>query len=316
MSLPSARAEASLWIVRLHGPQRTPALEAGFQEWLAADPENAREFERVNDVWDSVTGLANSGIPRVARWGSLPRTFSPVRLSFAKAAAVLLTIGALALVGWLLLGAPDRTYATSVGEQRTFSLDDGTRVSLNSRSRLAVVYDASKREVHLENGEAYFEVARDPARPFTVVAGEQRVRALGTAFLVQYESARVSVALVEGKVSVAGGASSPKVLEPGERLTVVAHQTPTRDKPRMEVVTAWRRGEVILDRTPLAEAIAEMSRYSRTALVVEDQTLAGLRISGVYKAGDSASFALATAKMLGLSTSREGDRIVLRRENP
>ena len=333
-----ARAEAAAWIVRLHGPHRSADVEAGFREWLAADPENGRQFERVTEAWDAGSTLPVAGLPRVHRW----RAARPSR-SWALAAMILLVFG---IAAW---GVNDfwlnPSYATGIGEQRLVRLDDGSRMALNSDTRIRVTCCEPERRVRLERGEAYFEVARDPAHPFIVVAGEHLVTALGTAFVVRHDPSRTAVTLVEGKVAVTGaedrtkrpvsdresggvrqepsssrnaqqGASpatdiSAIVLSPGQRLTFTGGATPRLDQPRIEAVTAWRRGEVVLDRMMLADAVAELNRYDKRMLIIDDPGVAALRISGIYHAGDSQGFAESVARLYGLHVLHEGDRIHL-----
>jgi transmembrane sensor len=317
-----ARAEAAAWIVRLHGPHRGAELEAGFRAWLAADPENGRQFERVTEVWESGSALAAPGVPRVAHWREEP---APRR--WALAAMVLLAVG-LGAWGldhfWL-----NPSYATRLGEQRLVRLDDGTRIAMNSSTRIHLAYRDDERRVRLDQGEAYFEVARDPARPFIVVAGDHRVTALGTAFVVRHENGGTAVTLVEGKVAVFEGeqavtpqappAAAPEatpdkriVLSPGQRLTFIGRARPRLDQPRIDAVTAWRRGEVMLDNTTLADAVAEMNRYDERLLVIDDPSAAATRVSGIYHAGDSEGFARTVAALYGLQVVREPGRIHLR----
>jgi transmembrane sensor len=311
-----ARAEAAAWIVRLHGPDRGPALEAGFRAWLSADPENARQFERVTEVWDAAGTITVAGVPRMAHWKQPSR-----RRSLALAATVLLVcaLGFFALDRlWL-----NPTYATGIGEQRMVRLSDGSRVSLNASTQVQVSFRRAERRVRLERGEAYFEVTRNAARPFVVVAGEHRVTAVGTAFVVRYEPDRTAVTLVEGKVAVATRAPGEQALElqqpsqrqmlsPGQRLTFLSGRTPKLDEPRIDAVTAWRRGEVMLDETILADAVAEMNRYDERMLVIDDPAVAALRISGIYHAGDSSGFAQTIAELYDLQVIRQQGRIHLR----
>ena len=306
-----ARAEAAAWIVRLHGPHRSADLEAGFREWLASDPENGRQFERVTEAWDAGSTLPVAGIPRVHRW----RPTQPSRF-WALAAMVLVVFG---IAAW---GVNDfwlnPSYGTEIGEQRLVRLEDGSRMALNSDTRIRVTCCKPQRRVRLERGEAYFEVARDPAHPFIVVAGEHQVTALGTAFVVRHDASRTAVTLVEGKVGVRQqqGASPATdipaiVLSPGQRLTFAGGATPQLDQPRIEAVTAWRRGEVVLDRMMLADAVAELNRYDKRMLVIDDPDVAALRISGIYHAGDSQGFAETVARLYGLHVLHQGDRIHL-----
>jgi transmembrane sensor len=318
----AARAEAAAWIVRLHGPHRSPELENAFREWLSADAENGRQFERVTETWEQGATIPVAGIPRLADRAPPPRR-----------RALIATMAA-GVCGLLCLGIwfawPDPTYATAVGEQRIVRLDDGTRVSLNSETRVEIGYTKSQRRVQLLRGEAYFEVVHNPARPFVVTAGGTQVTALGTTFVVRYDADKTAVTLVEGKVVVvpAAGDELPVVpsnigpapahprkdlvLTPGERVTLARHTPALVDEPRVEAVTAWRRGEVMLDRMQLSDAIAEMNRYDSQTLVIEDPRVAALQVSGIYHAGDSASFARAAAKLYGLRVEERPGKIVLR----
>jgi transmembrane sensor len=311
----AARAEAAAWIVRLHGPHRSPEVEAGFRAWLAAHPDNSREFERVTEVWDAGATLPVAGLPRVARWRE-----AQASNRWALAATILLLFA----VGLWGLDQFWRqpSYETRLGEQRLVRLDDGSRITLNSNTLIRIACCDDERQVRLERGEAYFEVARDTALPFVVVAGDHQVIALGTAFVVRYEASRTAVTLVEGKVAVSGtGIEDPgtatqltedsHVLAPGQRVTFMDRAAARVDLPRIEAVTAWRRGEVMLDRTTLAEAVAEMNRYDERRLVIDDPKVAALLVSGIYHAGDTMGFARTVAKLYALDVVEQPGRIHL-----
>jgi transmembrane sensor len=298
-------------------------LEHAFREWLSADPENGRQFERVTETWEQGATIPVAGIPRLA--GRPPPSRRRMLIT-AMAAGV---CGLLGLGIWFAWSDP--TYATAAGEQRVVRLDDGTRVSLNSGTRVDIDYTKTQRRIQLIRGEAYFEVAHNPARPFVVAAGGTRVTALGTTFVVRYDTDKIAVTLVEGKVVVAPAASDELpvvpsknggptqsharkdlVLTPGERVTLARNTPALVDEPRVEAVTAWRRGEVMLDKMQLSDAIAEMNRYDSQTLVIEDPRVAALRVSGIYHAGDSASFARTVAKLYGLHVEERPGQIVLR----
>lgn len=339
----AARAEAAAWIVRLHGPHRSPELEAGFRAWLVADPENGRQFERVTEVWEAGTTPV-PGMARVGYWQE-SSSGSPARKWLLAAAVAVVLIGGSFLSANYFWFNP--TYSTGIGEQRIVRLSDGSRITLNSDSRVAVAYREAQRRVRVDRGEAFFEVAKDSARPFLVRAGEHQVTALGTSFVVRYEPDRTAVTLVEGKIAVSSvptsglsgllppdkysfegnnpdnpdaGAVYPTsppssaaaiTLTPGQRLVFVKSKPPQLDEPRIEAVTAWRRGEVMLDKTALADAVAEMNRYDQIPLVIDDPKIAALEISGIYHTGDSASFAGMIARLYGLEVVRGPDRIHL-----
>lgn len=304
-----ARAEASAWIVRLHGPHRTPDLEAGFQAWLAAHPENARQFERVTEVWEA-GAVPVPGVPRVARDLEPDR---PRRWLLASACASVVAIAGLWGVNsfWL---AQNPNYTTGIAEQRTIRLDDGSRITLNSDSNVTVSYRRNERRIDISHGEALFDVAKDASRPFRVRAGHQSIEAIGTSFVVRREPRQLTVTLVEGKVAVSGvGGDEPdRTLVEGQRLRLYDGRVEI-DEPRMEAVTAWTRGEVMLDSIRLADAIAEMNRYDRRQLVIDDPSMADVRVSGVYHIGDSAPFAHMVASLYGFEVRERGDRIHLAR---
>ncbi|MEZ0472921.1 FecR family protein [Luteimonas salinilitoris] len=313
----AAYAEAAAWLAQLHGSNRSDDLEADFRAWLKADPEHARAFERVTDVWDAAGDVNIHGLPRIT-----PHDAFATRRPRWRPVLAALVLGAVGLGAFLLLPrAPD--YATGIGEQRIVRLSDGTRLSMNADSAVEVNYGRRERTVRLAHGEALFEVVRDPQRPFVVVAGERKVIALGTSFVVRSEPGRLDVTLLEGKVRVAsaqapGVAREPQggaiTLLPGQRLRVRADRSETLDTQRAETATAWRRGEVILDDTPLDEAMAEMNRYDQRPLALDDPTLGRLPVSGIYRIGNNRDFAQAVAAVYGLQVREEADRIRLTRD--
>jgi transmembrane sensor len=160
----------------------------------------------------------------------------------------------------------------------------------------------------LKNGEALFDVVKDRARPFVVIAGDRKVIAVGTSFEVRREEpagSTFAVTLVEGRVAIeplswpdalpASSASGVKLLNPGERLRFAGDTNETLDTPSIERVTAWRRGQLIFDNASLAEAEAEFNRYGARQLAIEGLAARKLRVGGVFRIGDPYSFALSMA---------------------
>lgn len=214
-------------------------------------------------------------------------------------------------VGITLLFLRTDGVSTVVGEQRTLTLQDGSRVYLNTNSRAVVRFDRQARRVELEKGEALFEVAQNAALPFIVTAGDRQVRALGTAFVVRRDPQQLAVTLVEGKVAVSGNSSQEiATLDPGQRVTFASGQPPRIDRPRLEKITAWQHGQVSLDNTTLADAVSEMNRYNRMQLVIEDPRVAAIRISGVFRAGDSENFVQALVRTYHLQVQDRGSGVI------
>jgi transmembrane sensor len=324
------RAEAAAWIAKLHGPERTPELEEDFKAWLKMDPRHAAAFEHITETWNAIANVNIGGLPRLpdlssdASRDSRPRGFHISRQ--AVAVCLLLAAVSLATYNYLTLG----NYTTDIGEQRIVALADGSRVYLNSATRLNVYLEPEMRTIRLERGEAYFEVAKDTNRPFKVTAGDRTITALGTSFIVRNDPSSTAVTLIEGKIAVASTSpeasvlspeSGPRtqpselVLRPGQRLTFRATERDTRiDTPRIEAITAWRRGEVVLDETPLSAAVQEMNRYQRKQLVIDDPDIGTLPISGIYRTGNNQDFANALAAVYELDITADGNDIHVRRK--
>lgn len=339
-------AEAAIWIARLHGPDRSRHLERACLAWQARSPAHRLAFERCTDLWMDVAGVDRAAVARAAASapeqdlpsGELPRRsgggtgwrLRPRALASALVATVALVV-VLVLQPWRDINS----YDTGLGEQRLVMLGDGSRMSLNTATRVKVELGPTLRRVSVEGGEAFFEVAKDASRPFVVQAAGTEVRATGTAFVVRLlprspgAVEALDVTLVEGQVVVREAAprmtatAPPVVMAAGERLHVSGSQTeqgraalnavpaqPQRDRPRLDQVLAWKRGEAVFDNTSLPEALAEMNRYSATSIVA-DPSLAALRISGLYRTGDNAGFARAVAALHGLTVREQPERLVL-----
>jgi transmembrane sensor len=321
----SVRAQAAAWVARLHGPNRTQEVEAGLRRWLAESAEHAAAFELLTDTWEKSARLNRRPMEHTPRRGLAGFT-----ISVSKAALAAAVVAAITVIGTVLYLRTDAV-VTAVGEQRTLALEDGTRMYLNTNTRAVVRYTPEQREIELQQGEALFEVAKNPRWPFIVRSGDRQVRALGTVFLVRREDRNLAVTLMEGKVAVssvnARAADAPAraterveppasagevvMLAPGQRLTFATSEPATIDRPRLDRVTAWQRGQVAFDDTPLVDAVKEMNRYSVARLIIEDPSVAHIRISGIFRAGDSANFAGALARTYGLHVDHEAREITL-----
>lgn len=324
-------AEAAAWIVRLHSQRRSTQLETGLRRWLDENAENARVFESMTQAWDDATSLAaQEPFPRIRGANRSARhngRFLPI------AAAIVILCGAAA---FLFSTWPQNTYTTDIGEQLTLRLKDGTRITLNSGSELETAYTDTARHIQLRAGEALFEVAKDPNRPFTVNAADRTITALGTSFLIRTQSKKTAITLIEGKVAVSSSASLPPtgqttkppaeeltpevILRPGQRLTISSsRKAPTGeaksgepaaiDTPRIDTLTAWRRNEAIFEKTTLTDAISEMNRYDEIQLAIDTPGIDNLEISGIYRTGDNSGFAQTIANIYQLKITQTRNRI-------
>jgi transmembrane sensor len=192
---------------------------------------------------------------------------------------------------WLRYGPPGQdTYATTVGEIRRLVLPDGSVVELNTRSKIRIDFDARRRDVHLDRGEAFFTVARDAARPFRVSSHAAQIRAIGTRFSVYRQPSRTLVTVLEGIVAVQPETSPAQgaiELTAGHQVSVEADPDHASAGARAVPVdaaraTSWRQHRLIFDNQPLSAVVAEFNRYNRQQLVLEDAALAAEGISGVF----------------------------------
>lgn len=315
-------AEAAAWVARLQSTPRDMATEAALKSWLSADAEHRDAFERATEIWAIIPGAAafESG-DRPAWPMTLARPGPPARPSRARpalavAASLLLVIAG---VFWLTVGHRPATYVTRVGEQEVAALADGSRVALNTETAIRVDYKPDVRQITLEHGEAMFDVAHNMARPFIVEAGDTRVRAVGTSFIVRRMDRDVQVILLKGRVAVSVTAERSRsgakatMLDPGERLTAGKDTTAAIDKPSIEAVTAWRRGQVVFDETPLASAAAELGRYGGPRITIADPRLAATPVSGVFSTNDAGEFAVAVARLHGWRVEQAGDEFRISR---
>ena len=304
----SVDAEAAAWVARLHGDGRTPVTDAGLKAWLDIDPAHQDAFERATEIWAMIPGaaLCRAAEPAAPVQLQVRRPRMPLH-QLALAASILLVIG-LGSLFWLFARADG--YSTAIGEQKVATLEDGSRIALNTDSKVAVRYGVRERLVELERGEAMFEVAHNVARPFIVRAGDKQVRAVGTSFVVRRQGDDVVVTLIQGKVAVtdtrAARDVTPTFLTPGERLKAPAVGPVRIDQQPAEAATAWRRGQAMFGDTPLADAVAELNRYGGPRIEVDDPGLAALPVSGVFATNDTEEFAQAVAALHGLKITRNG----------
>ncbi len=328
---PEIAAEAAVWIARLHGPSRTPQMEREFRAWQASSAAHREAFERCTDVWQDIPriGLATA----YAAAASRRQASAPFGKSWREAAwrwgTACVVAGAAAAAAVLVLNwRSENAFTTKVGEQRLVVLEDGSRMLLNTDTRIRVNFVASQRNVEVRNGEAFFDVAKDAHRPFVVHVAGSEVVAVGTAFGVRYAPSshagdELVVTLVEGQVKVrpagqAVGAAlapdQPVLMKAGERLLLdrqarnpAAKVVASVDRPNVDHVMAWKRSEAFFEDAALPDAVAEMNRYNRTPIVLLDGLdQAGLRVSGLYRIGDSAGFASAIAALHRLKVVEEG----------
>jgi transmembrane sensor len=207
----------------------------------------------------------------------------------------------------------EEQFETGRGEQRVIVLADGSRMSLDAMTRVKVLYRHDERRITLLSGRANFDVARDLARPMNVFAGPRTVTALGTVFTVEREPHDVVVTLVEGRVAVTSGNPARALIEmqPRQQLRIDDEGAITMRTGLDPVLAlAWREGKLIFDNELLANVVATMNNYVTTPIVVEGRAR-DLRVSGVFKAGDTPAFVEAMENLFPVVVLRHPNAITL-----
>ena len=285
--------QAARWYAELSDESAGPELWRRFLVW-ERQPQNADAFREVERAMETLD-RSRFETRRPSRWWGAAGIAAAVLLG-----AVLIFPRSGDVPGVPAAIAPD-VHATVVGEQRTVALADGSKVRLNTASRIEVLYSESVRQVTLSEGQALFDVARGP-RPFVVSAGGSETKALGTSFEVYLPGEGVRVTLVEGLVQVAAGGAGPVLLSPGEQLSMQGGAV-TVARVDARQVTAWQGGMISFTDVTLEEAAAEMNRYSEIKLRI-DERLAGERLSGSFRAGDQEGFAAAMEVFIPVRAER------------
>lgn len=301
----AALSEAVAWRVRLHEQGVETSLE--FEVWLSSSA-NKLAWSRVNSVWDSIGEHSSDALVvelRQRALGDAKRARSSRRLvqrglHAAKLVAATLVFMAVYLGAYSWF-AHSMDYKTGIGERRTITLSDGSTISLDSQSEVRVRYSERSRELQLLRGQARFDVAHDVERPFSVRVRNQTVIATGTAFNIDLAGQKVLVTLIEGHVIVLDDSTRTKgrlvetrplsiQLQAGEQLEQVASQPPLVKPANIERATSWMAGQLIFDDEPLASVIDQLNRYSLSQIVIDDRSVANMRISGVFSTGDVSQF--------------------------
>lgn len=343
---------AADWHTRREDDDLTVAERAQFDAWFGASAKHRDAYHAMERMWsrmdgmradprilhmrrDALAGCADADASRAA-----PRTTAFARRRpWALAASILAGCAALLLcLRYFPAGGPaisaepaaseGGVFRTAIGGLSTITLSDGSSVVLNTDSEVDVRFTSTERRVRLLKGQAWFDVAKSPSRPFTVDAGGERVRALGTIFDVQVgaHGETIQVALAEGRVRVEpirsgfsallAPHSQPTDLLPGEAVTITGDH-PVREHVDLAKVGSWRTGKLVFDNDTLATAIAQLNRYTHAQIALSGSALAGLRVSGVFKAGQNKSFLEALTGHYPIRIAEQGpDRIVLAPASP
>jgi len=317
---PASDGVAEDWLARLMAPDCTSAERAAFEDWLAESPRHVEAYLQTECAHALAAELADDPLLRAAARAA--RRERPRGGAWKTLLPLALAAGVAAVAVFVKSGGPGapapapQAYATAIGEQRTVVLADGTRLALDTDSRVEVRLGADRRLLEVAQGRVQIDVGHD-ARPFLVHAGAATVRDIGTTFQVSRQAGEVRVGLIAGSVQVAvdDDRDAARTLVPGEQVIVDGDGRigATRGLD-VDAANGWTRGDLIFRERPLGELLAETNRYSATQLHLADPRLGDIRVSGVFHAGDQTALLKALDQGWGLrGEANDRHEIVLRR---
>ncbi|PPU97996.1 DUF4974 domain-containing protein [Xanthomonas hyacinthi] len=344
---------AAAWLARRDRDDWSPQQQARLEAWLAAATAHRVAFVRLQAAWQESgrlqalgAGQRDGHIPPRGSWRGLagndsaasdsasaaaspeaptdlgqlrfaPRPPARARRRWPLALAATLLLGAALGLGWRHSAAPPAVaYASATGSLRPLALADGSHATLSSDSRIDVALSRAQRHIDLQRGEAFFEVSKDPARPFVVASGARQVVAVGTRFAVRRDADALRVVVTEGTVRLESAAhpkAPPTLLPAGSIALAGPHGVLVRRVALAEAERAldWRNGYLSFDDTPLQAAVAEFNRYNTVKLQVADAGAGALRVGGNFRWSNTEAFVRLLEQGFPIRAERHGDQVLL-----
>lgn len=323
---------ASDWFSRSRDEDFSAAEQREFAGWLKESPVHVREYLAIARLWGDVSAiedieklkanaaeeLADEPTNVVALASAAPSDAQPVPVAAAAPSASRRRL--FRMTGWvaaasLVLGVCMVTFrtwldtddlsrhSTVIGEQRSLALEDGSVVEMNTASAIHVNFTDQARYVTLEAGEVFFDIRKDPARPFVVFTGSTRIRVLGTKFNVYMRTTSTTITVLEGDVAVdadgvgvsgrvettaASGGESSVHLKSGQQAVIDAQyrQIATKVLTDSQKYVAWTDRQLIFERTRLDDILAEFARYNEIDYRITSDVTAALQLTGTFNSHD------------------------------
>jgi len=342
--------QAANWLVTNRSGSLRDEERRDFMRWLTTSPVHVHEYLRLAAIArDLTSALAEPqiSIDSLAAQALAERTdnvsrLDPPRLARARSrrwlgvsaswlAAAGAALAATAAVAFLVLNAPRRnpsdlgsSYETAHGEQRAWRLPDGSQLRLDTDSALRIHFTPTERRAELLRGQAYFEVAHEAQRRFSVSVNGASIVSRGTQFDVYRQGEAALVTVVEGEVAVFG--SGTRSLAASSGATGAAAELRANQQLRIESgilskpvsadldqALAWLRGKIAFERRPLGEVAMEFNRYAATPITILDAGVSKLPVSGIFDAHDTDSFIAFLRTLDGVSVERSSLGVYVRR---
>jgi len=324
-----ANQRAQEWITFLASSEASSEDRARFEHWLNLDDEHRVAYEQAQAIWNGAAALQalkhleplhqkrETILQGLTRWFSKLHALPQWGAALASVLIVALAINS------QQAEKPDvRSYQTQTAEKRQLDLADGSSIFMSPETSIAVSYTKTTREISLLKGEAFFEVFRNPQKPFIVSSAHTQVTVLGTSFNVNSNRFGVTVAVQEGKVEVAsvdvpGRRNSLKNLIAGQAVKV-SHTKGLGQINRIEAedTNAWMQDVRIYVARPLAEVLEDLSRYCDAELVIVDDQLKEQTVTAVFPMSSAQHILKALETVLPLSVQQINDKRIELRAKP
>lgn len=317
--------DAARWHLRMSAPVIDRADAARFDSWLTESEQHRTAYRRTVEALselDAVVATARLSMFAEDARERLNERGSQARAIFAVAACIILCL--VGMLTWAIHGRPgsQERFESPFGNRSQLTMQDGSRLSLDSRTRISATFTRDARTIRLEEGQARFRVAHDTTRPFSVIVAGQRVIATGTDFNVERLEGQSIITLLQGGVNVepdeeeglfqrlwpgTSPARQAVRLRPGDRLSIWDDGNAQLQTVDARSAVLWEDGKLMLSDEPLGTAVERFNRFNGQTLVLDDPGLRQIRISGLFSVSHPAVFATAVSQLFMLSKSRKTD---------
>lgn len=336
--------QACAWIARLRSDTISSADRRAFAAWMSESSANRQAFDEMSELWGDLGALSHLPLDELypesapsaehrssdkpitteARSSNTDTTGWNLPQWLMGGSAVAACLGIALWIGnqWLQQApVQQQMYTTAVGETRTVALPDGSEVKLNTNSELIVNFSRGERRTQLLRGEAFFDVARQTSRPFTVEAGSANIRVLGTQFNVERNPENTRVSVTGGVVAVSE-ARADSGLQP-ESVKLVRNQKVSVSNSGLSDVghtsadeaLDWTRGQLVFDETPLSEALEELNRYLKVPAAAS-AAISDKPLSGTFELTDPETTLAAIVTALDLAQDQSDPNLTLLSAKP
>lgn len=288
--------EAAQWMALLQSGHASAQEHSAFRRWREGDPRRAEIFNRMGS---GVPVLGNEDLRRMPRDSLLHTLNAPSgRRSFLLNTLALAGVASFASIVMRLYdsGLPADTLRTGTGERLNLTLEDGSALSLDARSKVVKQFNPQQRLLQLLDGKLLVDVAKDRLRPFIVETEQGRMRALGTRFLVQQGEGQTQITMLHSQVQITTRSGAVQVINAGQKATF-----DTQGILKLEAASggeaAWTRGLLEVRDRSLGDVVEALRDYRRGIIRVSPEA-ASLRLSGIFPLDDSQSALQLLAKSL------------------